>query len=99
MEEWNKVDKNKLGRELYDTMNDLVSMGFRYPGSDAEKKAAAYILSKLKERGIEAAYEEYEARCFKYTKQTVKVEQAGNCLLYTSPSPRDRQKSRMPSSA
>ena len=25
--------------------------------------------------------------------------QAMNCLLYTSPSPRDRQKSRMPSSA
>ena len=25
--------------------------------------------------------------------------QPGNCLLYTSPSPRDRQKSRMPSSA
>ena len=27
------------------------------------------------------------------------VEQFGTCLLYTSPSPRDRQKSRMPSSA
>ena len=26
-------------------------------------------------------------------------EKRGNCLLYTSPSPRDRQKSRMPSSA
>ena len=26
-------------------------------------------------------------------------EQDNNCLLYTSPSPRDRQKSRMPSSA
>ena len=26
-------------------------------------------------------------------------EQLSNCLLYTSPSPRDRQKSRMPSSA
>ena len=26
-------------------------------------------------------------------------EQLNNCLLYTSPSPRDRQKSRMPSSA
>ena len=25
--------------------------------------------------------------------------QLGSCLLYTSPSPRDRQKSRMPSSA
>ena len=31
------------------------------------------------------------------TKET--VEQLNNCLLYTSPSPRDRQKSRMPSSA
>ena len=28
-----------------------------------------------------------------------KVAKAGSCLLYTSPSPRDRQKSRMPSSA
>ena len=28
-----------------------------------------------------------------------KVEQDVSCLLYTSPSPRDRQKSRMPSSA
>ena len=27
------------------------------------------------------------------------VEREGGCLLYTSPSPRDRQKSRMPSSA
>ena len=27
------------------------------------------------------------------------VYDANNCLLYTSPSPRDRQKSRMPSSA
>ena len=27
------------------------------------------------------------------------VGQSGSCLLYTSPSPRDRQKSRMPSSA
>ena len=27
------------------------------------------------------------------------IAQAWNCLLYTSPSPRDRQKSRMPSSA
>ena len=28
-----------------------------------------------------------------------KIESGYNCLLYTSPSPRDRQKSRMPSSA
>ena len=29
----------------------------------------------------------------------MKFEEALGCLLYTSPSPRDRQKSRMPSSA
>ena len=28
-----------------------------------------------------------------------KIDHTSNCLLYTSPSPRDRQKSRMPSSA
>ena len=46
----------------------------------------------------------------KHQKPTQKIRQGGiieregaihlsNCLLYTSPSPRDRQKSRMPSSA
>ena len=36
------------------------------------------------------------------TQETKKLPMTGkvkNCLLYTSPSPRDRQKSRMPSSA
>ena len=32
-------------------------------------------------------------------KQTVIVENTTGCLLYTSPSPRDRTRSRMPSSA
>ena len=32
-------------------------------------------------------------------KQTSYNTHGGDCLLYTSPSPRDRQKSRMPSSA
>ena len=31
--------------------------------------------------------------------QTISIENPKDCLLYTSPSPRDRQKSRMPSSA
>ena len=31
--------------------------------------------------------------------QDVYFQKSPNCLLYTSPSPRDRQKSRMPSSA
>ena len=33
------------------------------------------------------------------TTVVVAADQTGSCLLYTSPSPRDRQKSRMPSSA
>ena len=32
-------------------------------------------------------------------KQINEIHSEGGCLLYTSPSPRDRQKSRMPSSA
>ena len=31
--------------------------------------------------------------------EMIGIESDNNCLLYTSPSPRDRQKSRMPSSA
>src|SRR5678809_451720 len=34
-----------------------------------------------------------------YLKQPALLQRAKFCLLYTSPSPRDRQKSRMPSSA
>ena len=34
-----------------------------------------------------------------HSKIAIDAMRAGNCLLYTSPSPRDRQRSRMPSSA
>ena len=37
--------------------------------------------------------------CYSCASQMKVLEKAKNCLLYTSPSPRDRQKSRMPSSA
>ena len=36
---------------------------------------------------------------YQYTQYQLDLDGTGNCLLYTSPSPRDRQKSRMPSSA
>ena len=42
----------------------------------------------------------YEAEMQKQVTERWKVDmQSDSCLLYTSPSPRDRQKSRMPSSA
>ena len=44
----------------------------------------------LTERGVEEAHKAAEL---------MQAENISLCLLYTSPSPRDRQKSRMPSSA
>ena len=40
-----------------------------------------------------------EALIIPNLKFLMSIAKSGNCLLYTSPSPRDRQKSRMPSSA
>ena len=56
------------------------------------------VLSQLKEKGVESL-----AVCFLFSFLNPEneriVEQCINCLLYTSPSPRDRTRSRMPSSA
>ena len=49
---------------------------------------------KLSEKKREALFEPVKATALGFG-----IGQASCCLLYTSPSPRDRQKSRMPSSA
>ena len=46
--------------------------------------------------GCEGAKARFQVAGNKILKQ---IDKALDCLLYTSPSPRDRQKSRMPSSA
>ena len=53
-------------------------------GSELISEPSTYLLDKLDNLNVELGFNEY-------TDNT--------CLLYTSPSPRDRQKSRMPSSA
>ncbi len=67
------MEKESLGKELYKCMEELVSFGYRYPGSEGEKQAAQFIIRELKEAGIQAEYDEYKARCYRYTKQTVKT--------------------------
>ena len=42
---------------------------------------------------------EFRAKCRAWLEANAELKTKKTCLLYTSPSPRDRQKSRMPSSA
>ena len=48
---------------------------------------------------VRAFSEQYRKRVDDHVTRTMRRWTAKVCLLYTSPSPRDRQKSRMPSSA
>ena len=62
---------------------------FIYPDFDTFKEyTSVEVHVHLDSDHIEPHWTTYRAPCDPYT-----------CLLYTSPSPRDRQKSRMPSSA
>ena len=48
---------------------------------------------------IESRFGGVKTRAVAFVKYDFRSAEAEDCLLYTSPSPRDRQKSRMPSSA
>ena len=79
--------------------------------SEAAKKAKAKELFTLSHKLLDAAKQlsEHHATELRYNMQQAMdaaktaaqkdMKQLNACLLYTSPSPRDRQKSRMPSSA
>ena len=57
---------------------------------------------ELVEESLNLAKKYEFLNCFNFINEEKALNQAKNatfCLLYTSPSPRDRQKSRMPSSA
>ena len=64
---------------------------------EGAKSVAAGMNSMDLKRGIDLAVEAVVADLVKSSKKVTSNEEI--CLLYTSPSPRDRQKSRMPSSA
>ena len=57
------------------------------------------FLSELHAQRPTLEAEQKAGRALLWDKQINRESQADSCLLYTSPSPRDRQKSRMPSSA
>ena len=56
-------------------------------------------MATTKSAKIEAEIEKVKAKIAEQQTKLKELEQRKVCLLYTSPSPRDGQKSRMPSSA
>ena len=70
--------------------------------AQAEKRVAELeAANKEREEAIirKQQEEQYNASMVEMSKQITNALDTSGCLLYTSPSPRDRQKSRMPSSA
>ena len=91
--------------KVVDQKNDFLAWGYFDPLSDIAVRILSLqktppnnqyfnslINSRFKER--QQYFKESETNCFRLLNG-----EGDGCLLYTSPSPRDRQKSRMPSSA
>ena len=80
-----KVVKNKVAPPFKQTEFDIMyGQGISYEGDVLDLAVSGDIVEKT------GAW---------YSFEDTKIGQGRDCLLYTSPSPRDRQKSRMPSSA
>ena len=81
-------------------MNIFVA-GLPYDLDDAELMEIFEKFGEVKSAKVAMDKETGKSRGFGFVDMPVREEamDAIDCLLYTSPSPRDRQKSRMPSSA
>ena len=70
-----------------------------YNGQEAVLAGALHAMDLTKDKMITAYRNHVQPIGMGVDPKRVMAELYGNCLLYTSPSPRDRLKSRMPSSA
>ena len=75
------------------TLSSDLSFGEHVEKIAAKTRAKTWALSKLRKKGLS------ENKLLRAYKCLIRPSLEYACLLYTSPSPRDRQKSRMPSSA
>ena len=78
------------------TLSDLITSKI---GEEWREKAADLISLKKFENEIEFLEQINQTKLENKKALAKYIEKRNGCLLYTSPSPRDRQKSRMPSSA
>ena len=94
------LPKNSLLIMAYqedNTMRNALIIGASFIASLFVINAIVGPIYGVWERGLRGKAQLQEAE---YTRQVAVLEaQAKNCLLYTSPSPRDVEESRMPSSA
>ena len=90
------VSLESFFKEVKNTLASGENVYVRGFGSFIIKKRAKKIGRHIK-NNVAIEIPEHFIPAFKPAK--IFVEQVKTCLLYTSPSPRDRQKSRMPSSA
>ena len=70
---------------------------FRVEGN--EEKILVPTVSIVTEKGEKGILKVDKNNSPKFEKIEIGISSGNNCLLYTSPSPRDRTRSRMPSSA
>ena len=87
----NEYDSNRI----YDSVKKI-----GYEKTEKYEEANCYLLNTchIRDKAKEKVYHEI-GRVKKIFRSKKKPLVVITCLLYTSPSPRDRQKSRMPSSA
>ena len=79
-----------------------ISLGLGPTGNDGNPifdEALANIVACCERHGVVPGIHASGALASRRRQQGFRMITIANCLLYTSPSPRDRQKSRMPSSA
>ena len=80
-----EMESEKGNFDFNDVANDIVKkLVFRHP----------HVFGSAQADDVDSALNSWDS-----AKQVEKSIKSQTCLLYTSPSPRDRQKSRMPSSA
>ena len=83
--QWNYLNSGALYRTIaWVAMNDSIELD----DTDGLESASKNISFSMRDKKLLIEYKRMVIGSLIY-----------NCLLYTSPSPRDRQKSRMPSSA
>ena len=73
-------------------LSPVVAIDVNIPGADSKIPKDAYI-------NYQAINQAIEQDVANYVETLKSTDKANGCLLYTSPSPRDMRRSRMPSSA